>query len=181
MYANFKLTGKDWIAIGIFSALYFVISFIGMFLGIIPIMWILMPGVVAILAGIPFLFLCSKVQKPGAVLLMGLVTALLYYVTGQFTLLILWKSMSGLHWDCAPFKNRVFKCRFICLTLCTSPFASEKLLVKRIYASKDCVFLMGRKRFLGNSIFRRTLVILWALSGKTERGRVHSATASAGF
>ena len=86
---NLKLTGKDLINIGIFSAIYFVLSFIGMFLAIIPVLWIIMPGVIAILAGIPFMLLCAKVQKPGVPLLMGLITGLLYYVTGQFTMVIL--------------------------------------------------------------------------------------------
>mgnify|MGYP000352757052 FL=1 len=86
---NLKLTGKDLINIGIFTAIYFVLSFIGMFLAIIPVLWIIMPGIIAILAGIPFMLLCAKVQKPGVPLLMGLITGLLYYVTGQFTMVIL--------------------------------------------------------------------------------------------
>ncbi|ANU53911.1 MptD family putative ECF transporter S component [Acutalibacter muris] len=86
---SLKLTGKDLINIGIFSAIYFVISFIGMLLGIIPILWILMPGVIAILAGIPFMLLSAKVQKPGVPLLMGIITGLLYFITGQFTVVIL--------------------------------------------------------------------------------------------
>lgn len=94
-FTSLKLTGKDLIHIGIFSAVYFVLSFVGMFLGIIPILWILMPGVVALIAGIPFLLLSAKVQKPGASLLMGLVTALLYYVTGQFTIVILTTFAAG--------------------------------------------------------------------------------------
>ncbi|MDO4721362.1 MAG: MptD family putative ECF transporter S component [Peptostreptococcaceae bacterium] len=94
-FSSLKLTGKDLIHIGIFSAVYFVLSFVGMFLGIIPILWILMPGVVALIAGIPFLLLSAKVQKPGVSLLMGLVTALLYYVTGQFTIVILTTFAAG--------------------------------------------------------------------------------------
>lgn len=86
---DLKLTGKDLINIGIFSAIYFILSFVGMGLGIIPVMWILMPGVIAILAGIPFMLLCAKVQKPGVPLLMGLITGLLYFITGQFTIVIL--------------------------------------------------------------------------------------------
>ena len=74
---NLKLTGKDLINIGIFTAIYFVLSFIGMFLAIIPVLWIIMPGIIAILAGIPFMLLCAKVQKPGVPLLMGLITGLL--------------------------------------------------------------------------------------------------------
>ena len=70
-----KLKGKDLITIGIFSAIYFVINFAFMLLGgIHPVLWMLM---------------VAKVQKPGAVFLMGLITALIYFATGQFTLVIL--------------------------------------------------------------------------------------------
>lgn len=85
-----RLKGRDLITIGIFSALYFVINFAFMLLsGLHPLLWILMPGLIALLAGIPFLLMCVRVQKPGAVLLMGLITGLIYFVTGQFTILIL--------------------------------------------------------------------------------------------
>lgn len=85
-----KLKGKDLITIGIFSAIYFVINFIFMILGAVhPIMWILMPGFIALFTGIPFMLMVSKVNKPGAVLLMGLITGLIYFITGQFTVVIL--------------------------------------------------------------------------------------------
>lgn len=84
------LKGRDLITIGIFSALYFVINFAFMLVsGLHPMLWILMPGLIALFAGIPFLLMCAKVQKPGAVLLMGLITGLIYFATGQFTLIIL--------------------------------------------------------------------------------------------
>ena len=89
MNQNRKLTGKDVIAIGIYSAIYFVLNFMAMMTGLIPLLWILLPGTVAILTGIPFLLMAVKVPKPGAVLIMGLITAFLYFVTGQFTILIL--------------------------------------------------------------------------------------------
>jgi len=89
MNQNRKLTGKDVIAIGIYSAIYFVLNFAAMMTGLIPILWILLPGTVAILTGIPFLLMVVKVPKPGAVLIMGFITAFLYFATGQFTVLIL--------------------------------------------------------------------------------------------
>ena len=50
-----KLKGKDLITIGIFSAIYFVINFAFMLLGgIHPVLWMLMPGFIAVFAGIPF-------------------------------------------------------------------------------------------------------------------------------
>ena len=89
MNQNRKLTGKDVIAIGIYSAIYFVLNFAVMMTGFIPLLWILLPGTTAILTGIPFLLMAVKVPKPGAILIMGVITALLYFVTGQFTVLIL--------------------------------------------------------------------------------------------
>ena len=86
---NRKLTGKDVIAIGIYSAIYFVMNFAAMITGFIPLFWILLAGTAAILTGIPFLLMAVKVPKPGAVLIMGFITAFLYFITGQFTVLIL--------------------------------------------------------------------------------------------
>lgn len=84
------LQGKELISIGIFSAIYFVLNFICMLLsGIHPVIWILLPCLVSLITGVPFMLMCAKVQKFGAVLLMGLVTALIYYVTGMFTLYLL--------------------------------------------------------------------------------------------
>lgn len=89
MKEKYRLTGKDVITIGIFSAIYFVLNFIAMIGGVIPILWILLPGTTAILTGVPYLMMVTKVRKPGAVMIMGLITAVLYFVTGQFTILIL--------------------------------------------------------------------------------------------
>ena len=85
-----KLKGKDLITIGIFSAIYFVINFIFMLAAALhPIMWILMPGFIALFTGVPYMILASKVQKAGAVLIMGLISGLIYYATGMFTVVIL--------------------------------------------------------------------------------------------
>lgn len=90
IHTDKKLKGKDLITIGIFSAIYFVINFIFMLCGgIHPIMWMLMPGFIAVFAGIPFMLMVAKVQKTGAVFLMGFITGLIYFATGQFTVVIL--------------------------------------------------------------------------------------------
>ena len=54
-----------------------------------PLVWILMHMNIAIVTGIPFLLLCAKVQKFGAVLITGIITGLIYYVTTQFTVILL--------------------------------------------------------------------------------------------
>ena len=49
------MSGKDVITVGIFSAIYFVINFAFMLLGgLHPLLWILMPGFIALFTGITF-------------------------------------------------------------------------------------------------------------------------------
>lgn len=58
-----KLKGKDLITIGIYTAIYFVINFVFMLSGMIPVMWIFMPALIALFTGIPYMMICNKVQK----------------------------------------------------------------------------------------------------------------------
>lgn len=84
------LRGRDLINIGIFTAIYFVLNFICMLLGgFHPVLWVFMPALIALVAGTPYILMCAKVQKLGAVLIMGVITALIYFVTGMFTPFIL--------------------------------------------------------------------------------------------
>ncbi|MDK8252794.1 MptD family putative ECF transporter S component, partial [Enterococcus faecalis] len=69
-----KLKGKDLITIGIYTAIYFVINFAFMVAGMIPVMWILMSALIALFTGIPYMMICNKVKKPGAILIMGTIT-----------------------------------------------------------------------------------------------------------
>lgn len=124
------LKGKDLITVGIFSAIYFVINFIFMLMGgLHPLFWILMPGLIALFTGIPFILMCGKVQKPGAVLLMGLITGLIYFVTGQFTVIILATFVIGcglaelIRWGTAytSFKGNTLAFAFFSLGMTGSP------------------------------------------------------------
>lgn len=84
------LRGRDLINIGIFTAIYFVLNFICMLLGgFHPALWVFMPALIALIAGTPYMLMCAKAQKLGAVLIMGIITALIYFVTGMFTPFIL--------------------------------------------------------------------------------------------
>lgn len=83
------LKARDLITIGIFTAIYFVVMMVfNVGGGIHPALWVLMPALTALFAGVPFMLLCSKVQKPGAVLIMGLVVSLICFATNMFTPLI---------------------------------------------------------------------------------------------
>ena len=88
--ASRGLKGRDLITVGIFTALYFVIIFLFMLLsGLNPYLWVFMPAIDALFAGIPFMLACAKVPKFGTVLIIGMVPSLIYFITGMFTPLIL--------------------------------------------------------------------------------------------
>ena len=88
--ASRGLKGRDLITVGIFTALYFVINFLFMLLsGLHPYLWVFMPAIDALFAGIPFMLACAKVPKFGTVFIIGMVPSLIYFITGMFTPLIL--------------------------------------------------------------------------------------------
>ena len=69
---KYLLKGKDLIFIGVYTAIYFVINMLFMLIsGLHPVIWILLPAFIALFSGIPFMLICAKVQKPGAVFIMG--------------------------------------------------------------------------------------------------------------
>lgn len=58
-----KLSGRDLITIGIFSAIYFVLNLAAMITGFVPVLWLLLPGVAGIVTGIPFLLMNIQSEK----------------------------------------------------------------------------------------------------------------------
>ena len=80
-----KLNGKDFINIGIFTAIYMVIVIvIACTVGLIPIGFILLPIILPIIGGIPMMLYFTKVKKAGMLLifeiLFGLVMLSLIHI-----------------------------------------------------------------------------------------------------
>ena len=78
-----KLSVKDLISIGLFSVIYFIGFMIAGMLGYIPICVVFLPFIAGVLGGIPFVLLALRVQKFGAVTLLGLLVGLLSFIMGQ--------------------------------------------------------------------------------------------------
>lgn len=74
---------KDLITVGVFTALYFVITFIVACLGFIPIFMAFMPLIGPIFTGIPLMLYFSKVKRFGMVLITSIIIAILMFVTGH--------------------------------------------------------------------------------------------------
>ncbi|MDU7165574.1 MptD family putative ECF transporter S component, partial [Finegoldia magna] len=68
-----RLTAKDLINVGIYTAIYLVIFFVTGMLGAVPILYPTIFILIPILTGIPFMLFLTKVEKFGMVSLMGII------------------------------------------------------------------------------------------------------------
>lgn len=85
-----KLQIKDLVTIGIYTAIYFMVNVIVMVCGgFAPLVWIFMPTILSLICGVIYMPLMAKVQKPGAILIMGMITALIYLIRGGFSLVLI--------------------------------------------------------------------------------------------
>lgn len=78
-----RLTGKDLINVGIYSAIYVVIIMALAMLGYIPIMMPLLCVIGPIVGGIPFMLFLTKVKKFGMILIMSIIMGILMALTGM--------------------------------------------------------------------------------------------------
>ena len=78
-----KLKVKDLVSIGVFAVSYFVLMFgVGM-MGMIPILFLVYPTVLAIVAGTVLMLFMAKVQKPWALFIFGMISPLVMFAGGH--------------------------------------------------------------------------------------------------
>ena len=78
-----KLTGKDLINIGIYSAIMFVVVFASAMLGMVPIGYPALTVVVPIVGGIIFMLFLTKVKNFGMIWIMSIIMGVLMLLTGM--------------------------------------------------------------------------------------------------
>ncbi len=77
-----KMNVKDLITTGIFTVVYFVLFFICAMTGMIPIMAVFYPVLLAVVAGIPCVLFFTKVKKFGMITIMATISAILLWLMG---------------------------------------------------------------------------------------------------
>lgn len=78
-----KLQGKDLITVGIYTAIYLVITVVISRLNFIPIFMILLAILVPIVGGTPYMLFLTKVKKFGMVWIMSTILGLIMFLTGM--------------------------------------------------------------------------------------------------
>lgn len=82
-----KLTIPDLISTGVFTALYFVLVAVATFSSAVIFPGfnnVVLPALCALISGCIYMLLASKVQKFGAISIMGIVMGLFFMVSGHF-------------------------------------------------------------------------------------------------
>lgn len=91
-----KIGGKDLINVGIYTAMYFVITMACGFLGFIPVFIPLLAVICPILGGIPFMLFLTKTKKFGMITISGLLIGILMCLFGMGYLVIFVALIAGL-------------------------------------------------------------------------------------
>lgn len=97
MKNNNALNGKDFINIGIFTAIYMVIVIaIACTVGLIPSGFILLPIILPIIGGIPMMLYFTKIKKPGMLLIFEILFGIVMILTGMGVDLLIWGVAVGI-------------------------------------------------------------------------------------
>ncbi|MDE6968768.1 MAG: MptD family putative ECF transporter S component [Eubacterium sp.] len=78
-----KLQAKDLVNVGIYSAIYLVITCVLSFLSLIPIFHPLLAVICPIAGGIPFMLFLTKAKKFGMITIMGIIMGIVMLLTGM--------------------------------------------------------------------------------------------------
>ena len=78
-----RINTKDLINIGIFTALYVVITMAAAMIGFIPVLMVIMPAVAAFFGAIPFMLFLTRVNKFGMVTIMGVLLGIITVLLGR--------------------------------------------------------------------------------------------------
>ena len=91
------LNGKDLINVGIFTAIYLVITMlVACTLGMLPFGFIALSVVVPLIGGIPMMLFLAKIKKPGMLLIYEIVFGLIMIFTSMGYHLLIWGIVTGL-------------------------------------------------------------------------------------
>lgn len=83
-----RLKIKDLVTIGVFVVIYFILMFSVGMIGMVPILFLVYPTILGIVAGVVILFFMAKVQKPWALWILGMISPLIMFAGGHTYVLV---------------------------------------------------------------------------------------------
>ena len=152
---NKKLKVKDLVSIGVFAVIYFVLMFgVGM-MGMIPILFLVYPTVLAIVAGTVVMLFMTKVQKPWALFIFGMISPLVMFAGGHTYVVVVLSLIVMIIAELIrkignynSFKYNMLSyavfCTWICGSLMQMLLAKEKYIELSMMMGKDYVDAMEK-------------------------------------
>ncbi|HEN2270521.1 MptD family putative ECF transporter S component [Streptococcus agalactiae] len=147
---NKKLKVKDLVSIGVFAVIYFALMFgVGM-MGMVPILFLIYPTVLGIIAGTVVMLFMTKVQKPWALFILGMISPLVMFAMGHTYVLPLFSLIVMMVAELIrkignynSFKYNMLSyavfCTWICGSLMQMLLAKEKYIELSMMMGKDYV------------------------------------------
>ncbi|OXZ31190.1 MptD family putative ECF transporter S component [Finegoldia magna] len=147
---NKKLKVKDLVSIGVFGVIYFALMFgVGM-MGMVPILFLIYPTVLGIIAGTVVMLFMTKVQKPWALFILGMISPLVMFAMGHTYVLPLFSLIVMMVAELIrkignynSFKYNMLSyavfCTWICGSLMQMLLAKEKYIELSMMMGKDYV------------------------------------------
>ena len=136
-----KLETRDFISVGIFSLIYAVVAFvIGGVAQMTPVTFPFMPMIVALFTGTVFMLYVAKIPKKGALSILGVIAAILLFVTGMFWMMSVFFLVFGLIADfiCASADPAFYR------TEAARDFRRNRLYVCSVYPQASPLFYAGQ-------------------------------------
>ena len=164
-----KLETRDFISVGIFSLIYAVVAFvIGGVAQMTPVTFPFMPMIVALFTGTVFMLYVAKIPKKGALSILGVIAAILLFVTGMFWMMSVFFLVFGLIADfiCASADFRSFKKNL--LAYCVMALAPMGAYIPMVVSFEGVIHSIGATWWAIPAMIIGTIVcaIIGGLIGK---------------
>ncbi|MDO5695157.1 MAG: MptD family putative ECF transporter S component [Eubacteriales bacterium] len=91
-----KLQVKDFVLIGVFAVIYMAVMMVVGMMGMIPILFLVYPSVLGLVAGIIVMLMMAKVPKPGALFIFTILTPLIMFAMGHTYIVLVGGIIVGL-------------------------------------------------------------------------------------
>lgn len=95
------MSAKDLITVGVYTAIYIAVYYVAGFIGVIPFAMALLPLLLPIVTGIPFMLYLTKIRSFGMLTISGLLVGLLMFLTGHAWMVPVVSTAAGLAADLA--------------------------------------------------------------------------------
>ena len=152
---NNKLKIKDLVTIGVFTVIYFAVMLALGMMGMIPILFLVYPTVLGIVAGTIVMLFEAKVAKPWALFIFGMLSPLIMFAMGHTIVLPILSLVSisiaeGIRriGNCKSLKHNMLACAvfntWICACLMQMLLAKEKYIELSMMMGKEYVDMIEK-------------------------------------